>query len=314
MARGMKSLPAPAALAAAAGLLVAGAAFAAPAAAAVRVFACEPEWAALAEEVGGGDVEARSATTARQDPHYIRARPSLLAWMRRADLVICSGADLEVGWLPVLLERGAPLSVQPGQPGNVMADEHLEALDLPETLDRALGDIHPGGNPHFHLDPRNLRVIAGVLAERLALIDPDNAAAYRSRGESFAERWDRAEAEWKARADRLAGMPVVVHHENWAHLLRWAGLRRAATLEPVPGAPPTASHLAQVLEQVAATGARAILRAPFDPTDAAEWLAERTGLPVVEPPLSVGGREGVDDLFDLFDALLAALEGVSDTS
>ena len=309
----MKSKRSPAAIAAVAGL-VAGAAYAAPAAAEVRVFACEPEWAALALEVGGEDVAVRSATTARQDAHYIRARPSLIAWMRRADLVVCSGADLEAGWLPVLLERGAPLPVQPGQPGNVMAAHHLEAVDLPEALDRALGDIHPGGNPHFHLDPRNLLVLAGVLAERLALIDPDNAAAYRSRSESFAERWSRAEAEWKARADRLAGMPVVVHHENWAHFLRWAGLRRVAALEPVPGAPPTASHLARVLEQAAATGARAILRAPFDPTAAAEWLAERTGLPVVEPPFTVGGREGVDDLFALFDALLAALEGVKDTS
>ena len=309
----MKSKRSPAAIAAIAGL-VAGAALAAPAAAEVRVFACEPEWAALALEVGGGDVAVRSATTARQDAHYIRARPSLIAWMRRADLVVCSGADLEAGWLPVLLERGAPLSIQPGQPGNVMAAHHLEAVDLPETLDRALGDSHPGGNPHFHLDPRNLLILAGVLAERLALIDPENAAAYAARRDAFAERWRTAMAEWRARADRLAGMPVVVHHENWAHFLRWAGLRRVAALEPVPGAPPTASHLARVLERVAETGARAILRAPFDPADAAEWLAERTGLPAVEPPFTVGGREGVDDLFDLFDALLAALEGVSDTS
>ncbi len=314
MARRMTITPAPAALAAAAGLLVAGAALAAPAAAAVRVFACEPEWAALAGEIGGENVEARSATTARQDPHYIRARPSLLAWMRRADLVVCSGADLEVGWLPVLLERGAPLSVQPGQPGNVMADEHLEALDLPETLDRALGDLHPGGNPHFHLDPRNLGVIAGVLAERMALIDPDNAAAYRSRGESFAERWSRAEAEWKARADRLGGMAVVVHHEWWAHFLHWAGLERAAALEPIPGAPPTAGHLARVLERVEETNARAILVASHEPADASDWLAERTGLPVVAAPATVGGSEGVDDLFALFDALLALLEEARDRS
>ena len=236
------------------------AALAAPATAEVRVFACEPEWASLAREVGGEAVAVRSATTAHQDPHHIRARPSLIAWMRRADLLVCSGADLEAGWLPVLLERGAPLAVQRGQPGHVMAADHLEAVDRPETLDRAQGDLHPGGNPHFHLDPRNALVLADVLAERLALIDPENAAVYGGRRDSFAARWRRAMTEWQARADRLAGMPIVVHHESWAHFLRWAGLKRAAALEPVPGAPPTASHLARVLERVEETGARAALQ------------------------------------------------------
>ena len=309
----MKSKRSPAALAAVAGF-AAGAALAAPAAAEISVFACEPEWAALAREIGGEDVTARSATTGRQDPHYIRARPSLIAWMRRADLLVCSGADLEVGWLPVLMERGAPLAVQAGQPGHILAADYLEALDRPETLDRAQGDSHPGGNPHFHLDPRNPGVLAGVLAERLALIDPDNADAYGRRRDSFAERWTGAMAGWKARAERLSGMPVVVYHEAWAHFLRWAGLTRAASLEPVPGVPPTASHLARVLERVEETGAEAIIRAPYEPTDASDWLAERTGLPVVELPFTVGGREGVDDLFALFDVSLTLLEGVRDRS
>ena len=303
-----RSKRSPAVLAAVAGL-VAGA-LAAPAAAEVRVFACEPEWEALAHEIGGEDVEARSATTGVQDPHYIRARPSLIAWIRQSDLLICSGADLEVGWLPVLLERGAPLAVQPGQPGSVMASDHLEALDRPETLDRALGDSHPGGNPHFHLDPRNLLALADVVADRLALIDPENAAAYRGRRDSFAERWGRAMADWKARADRLAPMSVVVYHEAWAHFLRWAGMERAASLEPLPGVPPTASHLARVLERVEGTGAEAILRAPYEPADASDWLAERTGIPVVDLPSTVGGGEGVDTLFDVFDVSLALLEGV----
>ncbi len=300
----------PSAVLAAVAGLVAGAAPVAPAAAEVRVFACEPEWEALAREVGGDDIEARSATTGIQDPHYIRARPSLIAWIRRADLLICSGADLEVGWLPVLLERGAPLAVQPGQPGSVMASDHLEAVDRPETLDRALGDSHPGGNPHFHLDPRNLLALADVVAERLALIDPENAAAYSERRDSFAERWRPAMADWKARADRLSPMPVVVYHEAWAHFLRWAGMERAASLEPLPGVPPTASHLARVLERVEETGAEVILRAPYEPTDASDWLAERAGLPVVDLPSTVGGREGVNTLFDVFDVSLTLLEEV----
>lgn len=296
-------LPVAALLAAA---LVSAAPFAASAGA--RVFACEPEWASLAEEIGGEDVAVYSATHGRQDAHHIRARPSLIAQARRADILFCSGAELEVGWLPVLMQRGARRGVQPGQPGHIMAAEHVELLEKPEKLDRSLGDIHPSGNPHVHLDPRNIARLAGVLADRLARVDPDNAAAHRARLASFRERWAAAMEGWRARAEGLRGMKVVVHHKAWPYLIRWAGLERVAVLERVSGAPPTALHLQRLLQGTGAGEAAAILRAPFEPTDAAEWFSGRTGVPVVELPFTVGGHDEARDLFSLFDATLALLE------
>ena len=280
----------------------------------VRILACEPEWAALAEEIGGEDVTVHSATHGRQDAHYIRARPSLIAKVRRAKILLCSGADLEVGWLPVLLERGAGRIVQPGQPGHIMAADHVEVLERPEVVDRSLGDVHPGGNPHVHLDPRNMAVLAGVLTERLERIDPERADAYRQRLASFKARWADAAAGWRERVAALSGMKVIVHHKAWVYLLRWAELDRIAALERVSGVPPTASHLVEVLEQVRNSGAKAILRTPFDPEDASEWLSGKTGIPVVELPFTVGGRPEATDLFSLFDSTLALLEEAKDRS
>ncbi len=278
----------------------------------VRILACEPEWAALAEEIGGEDVMVHSATHGRQDAHHIRARPSLIAKVRRAKILFCSGADLEVGWLPVLMQRGAGRIVQPGQPGHIMAADHVEVLERPEVADRSLGDIHPGGNPHVHLDPGNIAVLAEVLAGRLERIDPERAGAYKQRLASFQARWAVAVTGWRKRAEALQGMKVVVHHKAWAYLLHWTGLDRIAVLERVSGVPPTASHLAGVLELVRNSGARAILRAPHEPEDASEWLSRKTGIPAVELPFTVGGRPEADDLFALFDSTLTLLEEARD--
>ncbi len=295
-------------------LAAAGLAALAPTAASAdaRVFACEPEWAALAGEIGGVEVVVYAATHGRQDPHYIRARPSLIAQVRRADVLFCSGAELEIGWLPVLMERGARRGVQPGQPGHLMAADHVEVLERPERVDRSLGDIHPSGNPHVHLDPRNIARLAGELARRLARVDPANEAAYRARLADFQGRWSAATERWRARAAKLRGMKVIVHHTAWTYLIRWAGLERIATLERVPGVPPTASHLQRLVERARAVGATAILSAPHEPADAADWLSERTGIPVVELPFTVGGQEEARDLFALFDVTLALLEKARD--
>ena len=297
-------------------VLVAALAALAPSAASAdaRVFACEPEWAALAGEIGGDDVVVYSATHAHQDVHFIRARPSLIAQIRRADIVFCSGAELEVGWLPVLMERGARRGVQPGQPGHLMAADHVEVLERPERVDRSLGDIHPSGNPHVHLDPRNIARLAVELSRRLERVDPENTAAYRARLADFQGRWGAAMKRWRARADGLRGTKIVVYHAAWAYLFRWAGLERVATLERTPGVPPTASHLQRLIERARTSGTKAILSAPHEPTDAAEWLSERTDIPVVELPFTVGGQEEARDLFALFDVTLALLEKARDRS
>ena len=298
--------------AAAAAFVLSGAALAPPAIAEVRVFACEPEWAALAEAVGGDDVLVHSATHGTQDAHHVRARPSLIARVRRADVLFCSGAELESGWLPVLMQRGARRQIQPGRPGHIMAAEHVVVLDRPETVDRSLGDIHPGGNPHVHLDPRNVEILASELVRRLERIDPGNADAYRSRLASFRTDWAEAMKGWRARVARLQGMKVVVHHEAWAYFLQWSGLARVASLEPLPGIPPSASHLQAVLERAREADAKAILRTPYEPRDASDWLSARTGIPVVELPFTVGGHPAADDLVALFDVTLTLLEEVRD--
>ena len=300
--------------AAATAFAVAGVALAFPATAEVRVFACEPEWAALAEAVGGGDVVVHSATHGGQDAHHVRARPSLIARVRRADVLFCSGAELESGWLPVLMQRGARHQVQPGQPGHIMAADHVPILDRPEIIDRSLGDIHPSGNPHVHLDPRNVATLASELARRLEHIDPENAEAYRARLASFQAGWAEALERWSGRVARLQGMKVVVYHEAWVYLLRWAGLTRVAALEALPGIPPSAAHLQGVLERARAAGAEAILRAPYEPRDASSWLSARTGIPVVELPYTVGGHPEATDLISLFDVTLTLLEEVRNRS
>src|SRR5438552_144175 len=218
--------------------LIAAAAIAAaatPASAALNVFACEPEWAALAQELGGDKVSVFSAVTPMQDPHRIEARPSLVSRMRNADLVICSGSELEVGWLPLLFTQGGNARVQPGSPGYIEASQYVVKLEVPRVIDRSLGDIHLGGNPHIHLDPRNIAKVGQVVTARLEQIDARNADTYRARAEDFNKRWAAAMEKWRQQAQPLKGMAIVVYHRDMSYFINWAGLREAGSLEPKPG-------------------------------------------------------------------------------
>ncbi len=276
------------------------------------VFACEPEWAALAEEIGGDLVDAFSATNALLDPHYIQARPSLIARLRKADLVVCSGAQLEIGWLPMLLKKSNNPNVLPGQPGFMEASAYVKRLEVPDSVDRSQGDMHPQGNPHVQMNPHNIASIAAAMGERMAVLDPDNAATYEAGLTDFLDRWYRAIAGWEARAAPLAGRKVVAHHKSWVYLEDWLQLQEVATLEPVPGIPPTTAHLSALLTQLGTdgSGADAIIRAPFQSPKASEWLQDKTGIPAVMLPLTVGGSDGADDLFGLFDDVLNRLLAV----
>ncbi|MDT3705822.1 MAG: zinc ABC transporter substrate-binding protein [Thiobacillus sp.] len=275
--------------------------------AALNVFACEPEWGALARELGGEDVKVYAATTALQDPHRIEARPSLIAQMRRADLVVCSGAGLEAGWLPVLLREAGNARVQPGRPGYFEATRFVALRDKPATLDRAQGDLHAAGNPHIHTDPRNISRVGAALAARMADVDSAHAAAYQARWHAFSARWNTAIAGWQARAAPLKGMPVVVQHPSFSYLLAWLGMAEVATLEPKPGVEPSVGHLARVAAQLQATPARAVLRAVYQSPRPANWVGERAGIPVLVLPYTVGGNARAGDLFGLFDDTLDQL-------
>lgn len=273
----------------------------------LRIFACEPEWAALADEIGGELVETYSATTALQDPHYIQARPSLIAQVRRADLVICSGAQLEIGWLPALLQKANNRKVLPGKDGYLEASRSVVRLDATGNVDRAKGDIHPQGNPHIQTNPHNIASVAATLKARMAKLDPDNSIVYERNLKQFMDKWQAAITRWEAQAVSLRGRRVITHHKSWVYLERWLGLVEAANLEAIPGLPPTATHLSRLTTEFADGGADIIIRSPYQDAKASDWLSERIGVPAIVLPLTVGGTDGATDLFAMFDDILGRL-------
>ena len=280
-----------------------------PANAALKVLATTPEWGALTTELGGDRVNVYTATNAFQDVHRIDAKPSLVARARSADLVVATGAELEIGWLPVLLQESGNSRIQPGSPGYFEAASQVRLLEVPTSVDRSLGDIHPLGNPHLHLDPRNIAAVAAGLSARLAAIDGANAQHYQERAAAFQARWREAIARWEAQAMPLKGAGVVVIHRDQAYLCHWLGLKELAAIEPKPGVPPSAGYLAELVTKLAATPPRMILRNAYNDPKAATWLADRVHSPVVLLPYTVGGTPEAKDLFGLFDDTVSRLLG-----
>lgn len=290
-----------------AGLLGAAVLLPGAAHAALKVFACEPEWGSLAKEIGGAQVSVYTATTAMQDPHRIEARPSLIARARNADLLVCTGAELEIGWLPVILAESGNAAIQTGQPGQFFAASYVAMLEKPAALDRSAGDVHASGNPHIQTDPRNIARVGEALARRMAELDPAQAAHYRARWADFASRWQAAVTRWEQRAAPLRGMPVVVQHAGFPYLENWLGLKQVAVLEPKPGVDPSVGHLARVAAQLQATPAKMVLRAAYQSPRPSDWLAQRSGIPALALAFTVGGNARAGDLFGLFDDTLDQL-------
>ncbi len=284
---------------------------ASPALAALNIFACEPEWGALSRELAGDQASIYVATNALQDPHHIEARPSLIARARSADLVVCTGAQLEIGWLPLVLTQAGNPKIQVGQPGYFEAALQVVLLEVPASVDRSQGDVHPGGNPHIQLDPRNIAKIAAALSERMAQLDPPEAGNYRARTKAFLERWQQAIARWEKEAAPLKGMSIVVYHKNMTYLEQWLGMREVGELEPKPGLPPTTAHLSELLASLQRNPAKAVVRAAYNEPRALEWLSENAKIPAVTLPFTVGGDDKAKDLFGLFDDTLARLLAVA---
>ena len=273
----------------------------------LAIFACEPEWGALAQELGGDQVEIYTATTALQDPHQIQARPSLIAHARKADLMICSGAELETGWLPQVQRQSGNSKIQVNGAGYFEASSVVQRLEVPTVVDRSQGDVHPGGNPHIQTDPHNIAAVATALIARMRALDAAQADYYQQRYRDFDQRWTTAIAGWEAAAAPLNGMTIVTHHKYWVYLLQWLKLQEIATLEPKPGVPANVTHLAEILTTLHQTPARCILRTPYDDPQPSQWLAERAAVPAIVLPGSVGGLPGTDTLFGLFDVTIAEL-------
>jgi zinc/manganese transport system substrate-binding protein len=246
-------------------------------------------------------VDVYTATTAMQDVHRVEAKPSLVARARTADLLVANGAELEIGWLPVLLQESGNRKIQRDAPGYFEAASAVSLVERPEKFDRAMGDIHPLGNPHIQLDPRNVAAVAKALTARLTAIDPAGAEHYATRSADFARRWDEAMGRWQAKAAPLRGVPVVIMHRDQVYLCRWLGLRELAAIEPKPGVPPSAGYLGELVTRLAGTPPEIILLNAYNDPKAAKWLSGRVHAPAVVLPFSVGGSPAAKDLFGLFD-------------
>jgi zinc/manganese transport system substrate-binding protein len=278
-----------------------------PASAVVNVFATVPEWGALVDELGGDKVKVYVATNALQDPHHVEARPSLIARARNADLVVATGAELEIGWLPLVLQQAGNPKVAPGKPGYFEAAAFVNLLDKPVRLDRAEGDVHAQGDPHIQTDARNIARVAVPLTAKLAEIDPANAAYYQARGKAFMDKWNAAIANWQKQAAPLKGVAIVVQHKAFTYLIAWLGLKEVAALEPKPGIEPTTAHLSDVLALVQKQPVKMVLRAAYQGDRASQWIAERAKISAVTLPFTVGGDDAAKDLFGLFDDTIQRL-------
>lgn len=278
----------------------------------LKVFSCEPEWASLVTELGGEHVTVYTATTALQDPHHIEARPSLIARMRTADLLICTGAGLEEGWLPLVIRQAANEKILPGNPGHFLAAMQVERLNVPQQVDRSMGDVHPEGNPHVHLDPHRIAVIAKTLNETMIALDRENADYFQQRHKYFAARWQSAIAQWEQQAHQLRGKSVVSYHTDWIYLYEWLGMKSAGTLEPKPGIAPSAGYLAELQAALRKQPAAMVVYASYQNDKAARWLSAEMQMPLVELPYTVGANAQSKDLFGLYadtvQRLLTALD------
>ncbi|EOZ5530196.1 zinc ABC transporter solute-binding protein [Vibrio sp. V31_P5A7T61] len=270
-----------------------------PAMASLNVFVCQPDWADLVH-AHAPQAQVFSATTALQDPHYVQARPSLIARMRNADLVVCSGAELEIGWLPELQRQSRNRQVQNGQPGLFWVSDYVRLLDEHDHVDRSMGDVHAHGNPHVQFAIGDMIAVSRALSDRLALLAPEDAPKFKANGARFRWQWHKKMQEWQARAVPLHGMEVAGYHSTFAYLFDWLSMEQVADLEPKPGIPPTAGHLNRLAQQDWSS-LSGIVYASHQPKDAAYWLASRTNVPVVELAQSVGGQPNTSSLVALVD-------------
>ncbi len=281
-------------------------------AAKVRVVATVPDLAAIAQAVGGDHVEVRGLALPTQDAHFVDAKPNMALMVNRADLLILVGLDLEIGWLPTLLTGARNPRVQPGMPGYLDAGAYVNVKGIPTTpIDRSMGDIHPGGNPHYLHDPNQGLRVANAIAERLSRIDPKNAQHYQDRLSEFKDVASRRIQRWEAKIEPHSGARVVTYHASWIYLLDWLEMEEIDTIEPKPGIPPSPAHVARLLARMRAQPPALILQEAYYPTATARMLGERAGVPVLVLPGGTdfqGGEAYLDHIENNVRAIAEALE------
>jgi zinc/manganese transport system substrate-binding protein len=287
--------------------LIAIAATGAPAFGQIRVVATTPDLAALAREVGGDRVSVVALAKPTEDPHYVDAKPSHILTLNRADALIEGGAELELGWLPPLLENSRNRKIAAGAPGRIVASEGVRMLEVPSSFDRSKGDVHSLGNPHFLIDPVNVKIIARNIADHFAQADPRNAATYRANLARFNARLDLKLAEWQQQLAPYRGAKIVTYHKDFPYLASRFGLTVVAELEPKPGISPSPAHLAQVIRKMKAANAKVILVQPYQNRRTAETVARQAGATVLDLPQQPGARPNTATYFDMMDNMVSTL-------
>jgi ABC-type Zn uptake system ZnuABC Zn-binding protein ZnuA len=254
----------------------------------------------IAREVGGNRITASHIGEGYQDPHFIEAKPSFVLQLRNADVWAFVGLDLEIGWMPLLLDGARNPKIRQGGSGYLDASTAIHILDTPQgNVDRSMGDVHPLGNPHYWLDPENGRRIARLFQAKFTQLDPANAAAYATNEKAFETRLNGAERQWQSDLQTIKGKPVVAWHTSWRYFAEYNGMNIVAFMEPKPGVPPSPSHLYTVIQAVKRTGAKAIVMEPFYDRKVADLVSKQTGIQVLVLPPSVGGVKGIDDYIQL---------------
>ncbi len=278
----------------------------------LRVVATIETLADLCRQVGGDRVDVTSLSHGYQDPHFVEAKPSLVLALNRADALVYVGLDLEVGWLPPLVQQSRNAHIQRGLPGNIDASTGISVEDVPNIPAdqlRAMGDIHPLGNPHYWIPPRNARGIARVLAQHFTELDAAGGAAYKANLAVFERRLDGKEKDWEKAAAPLSGINVVTYHKSWSYVAEWLKMHEVGYIEPKPGIPPTANHTAQLIELMRKSNVKLVIVESFYPSSLAKFVAENGHARLVSAPSDVGATPAIKTYFDLGDAVVAALVG-----
>jgi zinc/manganese transport system substrate-binding protein len=280
-----------------------------PAEAKLRVVASIETLADLCRQVGGDRLDVTSMSHGYQDPHFVEAKPSLVLTLNRADALVYVGLDLEIGWLPPLVQQSRNERIQRGQAGNIDASTAIKVEDVPSIPAdqlRAMGDIHPLGNPHYWIPPKNARGIARLLAQRFAELDAAGTGAYQAALAAFERRLDAKEKEWAKTAAPLRGARVVTYHKSWSYVAGWLGMQEVGYIESKPGIPPTANHTAQLIDLMRKSNVRLVIVESFYPSNLARFVADNGHARLVSAPSDVGAAPGIKSYFDLVDAALRA--------
>jgi zinc/manganese transport system substrate-binding protein len=273
----------------------------------IKVVATLPDFASLAREIGGDKIEITTLAKATEDSHFVDARPSFVVGLRKADVLIDGGAELEIGWLPPLLQNARNSKIEIGQPGRVQAAQGIRLMNVPTNVTRAAGDVHALGNPHFSVDPIIAKAIAAHIAQAFSAVDPPNAAFYNASYKKFEATINAKLQEWGTKLLPFKGQSVVGYHDSWVYFAHRFGLNIDIFLEPKPGIPPSPSHLAEVIQQMKAQHIKAILVEPYHNRKIAEKVAQSTGAKVVDFAQFPGALPDTETYVKLIDNLVDRL-------